>query len=97
MIELTAIYEAIKYFKSWIEERNLLLKTDYKPLIYAFQQRSEGLAETMEAAGFYRTIFHLYYSYQRKGQRDRGCIVSSKFYRTTYSDQHTRYRKRPKR
>jgi len=38
--ELTAAYQAIKYFRPWIEGRHVVLKTDHKPLTFAFQQRS---------------------------------------------------------
>ena len=39
--ELTAIAEAIKYFRYFLEGRNFKIVTDHKPLIYAFMQRSE--------------------------------------------------------
>ena len=39
--ELTAAYEAIKYFKYFLEGREFKLLTDHKPLIYAFMQKSE--------------------------------------------------------
>ncbi|KAG5322116.1 POL4 protein, partial [Pseudoatta argentina] len=39
--ELTAIAEAIKYFRYFLEERNFKIVTDHKPLIYAFMQRSK--------------------------------------------------------
>lgn len=39
--ELTAIYEAIKFFKEIIQGRRIIVKTDHKPLVYAFQQKLE--------------------------------------------------------
>ena len=39
--ELTAIYEAIKHFRHFLEGRNFKILTDHKPLSYAFTQRSE--------------------------------------------------------
>ncbi|KAH8360903.1 hypothetical protein KR084_005036, partial [Drosophila pseudotakahashii] len=39
--ELLSIYEAIKYFKHFLEGRILCIKTDHKPLVYAFRQRPE--------------------------------------------------------
>jgi hypothetical protein len=39
--ELTAIYEAIKFFRHFLEGRNFKVLTDHKPLIYAFRQRSD--------------------------------------------------------
>lgn len=37
--ELLAIYEAIKYFKDFVEGRQLTIRTDHKPLTFALQQR----------------------------------------------------------
>lgn len=39
--ELTAIHEAIKYFCHPLEGRQFNILTDHKPLIYAFNQRSD--------------------------------------------------------
>lgn len=39
--ELTAIYEAVKYFRHFIEGREFKIMTDQKPLVYAFMQRSD--------------------------------------------------------
>ncbi|KAH8413882.1 hypothetical protein KR222_003403, partial [Zaprionus bogoriensis] len=39
--ELLAVYESIKYFKHWLEGRIFFIKTDHKPLLYAFKQRPE--------------------------------------------------------
>lgn len=42
--ELTAVFEAIKYFKYFLEGCNFKVVTDHKPLIYAFQKRSDKAA-----------------------------------------------------
>ena len=39
--ELTAIYEAIKFFKHFLEARDFCIVTDQKPLTYAFLQKAE--------------------------------------------------------
>lgn len=39
--ELTAIFEAIKYFRFFLEGSNFYILTDHKPLTYAFKQRSD--------------------------------------------------------
>ena len=39
--ELTAIYEAVKYFRPLVEGRDFGIVTDHKPLIYAFLQKSD--------------------------------------------------------
>lgn len=39
--ELTAIYEALRVFKYFLEGREFIVVTDHKPLIYAFQQRAD--------------------------------------------------------
>lgn len=39
--ELLAIYEAVKYFRHMLEGRQFVIKTDHKPFIYAFKQRSD--------------------------------------------------------
>ena len=39
--ELTAIYEAVKYFSFLVEGRDFKILTYHKPLIYAFMQKSE--------------------------------------------------------
>lgn len=39
--ELTAIYEAVKYFSFLVEGRDFKILTDHKPLIYAFMQKSD--------------------------------------------------------
>jgi hypothetical protein len=39
MIELLAIYEAVKHFRHMMEERNFIIFTDHKPITYAFQQK----------------------------------------------------------
>jgi len=38
--ELQAIYSGLKYFQQLVEGRKLLIKTDHKPLTYAFLQKS---------------------------------------------------------
>lgn len=39
--ELTAIYEAIKHFKYFLEGRNFKVVTDQKPLTFAFKQKAD--------------------------------------------------------
>lgn len=39
--ELLAIYKSIKFFKHLVEGRDLTVKTDHKPLTYAFNQKSD--------------------------------------------------------
>ena len=39
--ELTAVYEAVRHFKYFLEGQSFKIVTDHKPLIYAFTQRSE--------------------------------------------------------
>lgn len=39
--ELTAIFEAIKYFQHWLEGRDFIIRTDHKPLTFAFHRRSD--------------------------------------------------------
>ena len=39
--ELTAIYEAIKYFKYFLDGRNFKIATDHKPLIYVLKQKAD--------------------------------------------------------
>lgn len=39
--ELLAIYEAVKYFRYLLEGRQFTVKTDHKPLTYAFKQRAD--------------------------------------------------------
>lgn len=39
--ELLAIYSALKFFRHFVEGQNLIIRTDHKPLIYAFQQNSD--------------------------------------------------------
>lgn len=38
---MTAVFEAIKYFKYFLEFRAFYVATDHKPLIYAFRQNSD--------------------------------------------------------
>lgn len=38
---MTAAYEAVKYFKRFLEFRDFHIATDHKPLIYAFNQKSD--------------------------------------------------------
>lgn len=38
--KLLAIYNSIKYFRHFIESRQLVIRTNHKPLIYAFHQKS---------------------------------------------------------
>lgn len=39
--ELLAVYKAIRHFQHMLEGRNFVVYTDHKPLIHAFQQRSD--------------------------------------------------------
>ena len=39
--ELTAVFEAIRYFRHFLEGQNFKVVTDHKPLIYAFVQKAE--------------------------------------------------------
>ena len=39
--ELLAVYEAIKNTKDFVEGRQLVIRTDHKPLTYAYQQKPE--------------------------------------------------------
>jgi len=39
--ELLAIYEAVKHFRHMLEEWNIMIFTDHKPLTYAFSQRRD--------------------------------------------------------
>lgn len=39
--ELTAVYQSIKYFDYLLQGREFKVVTDHKPLIYAFQQKSD--------------------------------------------------------
>lgn len=39
--ELLAVYESVKYFKEILQGQEVIIKTDHKPLIYAFKQRSD--------------------------------------------------------
>jgi len=39
--ELQAVYSSLKFFRSVIEDRKFITKTNYKPLMYAFLQKSD--------------------------------------------------------
>lgn len=39
--ELQAIFSGLKFFQHLVEGRKVLIKTDHKPLIYVFKQKSE--------------------------------------------------------
>lgn len=39
--ELLAIYSSLKFFQFMIEGRPLVIRTDHKPIVYAFKQRSD--------------------------------------------------------
>jgi len=39
--ELQAVYSSLKFFRSMVEGRKLIIKTDHKPLTYAFLQKSD--------------------------------------------------------
>lgn len=38
--ELQAIYSGLKHFRDLVEGRQLMIKTDHKPLVFAFQQKA---------------------------------------------------------
>lgn len=42
--ELQAIYSSFKYFRALVEGRRVLIKTDHKPLTYAFLQKSSKVS-----------------------------------------------------
>lgn len=39
--ELTAVYEAVRFFQPWLEGREFCIRTDHKPLTFSFTQRSD--------------------------------------------------------
>lgn len=41
VLEQLNIYESIKYFRFMVEGRNLIIRCDHKPLIFAFQQNAD--------------------------------------------------------
>ena len=43
--ESAAVFEAIRYFKFFLEGQIFKLVTDHKPLIFAFNQRSENSSQ----------------------------------------------------
>lgn len=62
--KLLAIYKSIKFFKHFIEVRDLVLRTDHKPLIHAFNQKSENISlrqvRHLDYIGqFTNKIFHI--------------------------------------
>lgn len=62
--ELLAIYEAIKFFRFMLEGKDFVIRTDHKPLTYAFQQRSSKASPRqhrhLEFIGQFSTrIFHV--------------------------------------
>ena len=46
--ELTAVFEAIRYFKFFLEGQIFKIATDHKPLIFAFNQRSEKSSQRQQ-------------------------------------------------
>lgn len=42
--ELLAIYEAVKFTRNLIEGRQLVIRTDHKPLTFAFRQKSDKMS-----------------------------------------------------
>lgn len=46
--ELLAMYEAVKYFKDLLTAREFCIYTDHKPLVTAFQQRSDRATPTQQ-------------------------------------------------
>ena len=45
--ELLAIYRAVKHFRHLIEGREVIILTDHKPLVHAFDQRSDHACDRM--------------------------------------------------
>uniref|UniRef100_A0A5S6Q037 RNA-directed DNA polymerase n=1 Tax=Trichuris muris TaxID=70415 RepID=A0A5S6Q037_TRIMR len=43
--ELLAVYAAVKHFRSTVEGRELIVYTDHKPLVRAFENGSQGLTD----------------------------------------------------
>ena len=43
--ELTAIYEAVRHFRYFLEGQTFTIVTDHKPLIYMFSQRVEKIPQ----------------------------------------------------
>ena len=46
--ELTAIYEAIRDFRYFLEGQTFTIVTDHKPLIYMFSQRVENASQRQQ-------------------------------------------------
>lgn len=42
--ELLAIYRGLEFFRHMLEGRNFVIKTDHKPLTYAFSQKAEKVS-----------------------------------------------------
>lgn len=59
--ELLAIYSAVHHFQCMIEGRNVVIYTDHKPLVYAFEQRPEKASPRLRHLDFisqFRTNIH---------------------------------------
>ena len=46
--ELTAVYEAVRHFKYFLEGQSFKIVTDHKPLIHAFTRRSEKVSQRQQ-------------------------------------------------
>jgi len=63
--ELTAIFEAIKYFSHFLEAAEFQILTDHKPLVYAFAPRSEKASPRQTRQLAYITQFSTKIEYIR--------------------------------
>lgn len=58
--ELTAIYEAIKHFKYFLEGHKFKILTDHKPLTYMFSQKKDKVNKRQERQILFISQFFLY-------------------------------------
>lgn len=67
--ELTAIYEAIRHFRYFLEGRIFKLVTDHKPNIYAFTQKAEKFHNANKGKNsLYFSIYHVHRTPSRHGE-----------------------------
>lgn len=62
--ELLAVYSSIKFFRHFCEGQQLIIKTDHKPLVYAFQQKADKASPRQQRhldfiSQFSTTIVHI--------------------------------------